>query len=949
MVESMRDSVKAAPKHQARIASAVGSVMLVVACACASAREAPAVPSPSLDPETVTGVLANGMHYYVHASRVPSGHTELRLVVRASAELDEPGLEGTAHFLEHMAFRGTSHFPANSLLAALRGAGIRFGADVNASTGYDATVYRIAVPAGSSVDTERALIILHDWAQGMSLDSAQVEVERGVVLEEWRSRLGRSARLRAREDSILYAGTAYAKHDPVGDSSSIARIGAADLRRFYARWYRPRRMAIVAVGDVDPRAIEARIRSMFETWREPPSPPREHHPEAGSARIPSVAILADPSVSVARVAMLRRAAGENSATLAGFRERVADDLYANLLGDRLLELAADSTRPFGSWAITSDARQPTGAYRRVAVTAPDGDVVRALTAVLTANESVARYGFTTAEIARGRAVLLRTLASDSAASESDERVAQACIDDFLRRAPLLNAAQRGALTRQALTSITAAELRARATAWRDSVDRMVLVTVPGSGGAQRVPAASLEQIFLDVQREAVTPHVDRAVGRELLGRIPPRGAIVDERLVADGQVLQWTLSNGARVLLEQTANEPAGILVRGYGAGGLATAPNSEYATARLATELLATGGLGTHDAADLARHLAGSSVQVRAEIGERSQAITGSGAPADAELLFQLLHLQFTAPRLDTMAVRSWRAQRRAELEESEREPAGIVATILSQGEARGAPTAAQLDSVDAQGALRFYRERFGDASRLTFVIVGAFTPSAIRPLVTRYLASLPSAWTASRVFDAYDDAPGGRAVLRRALLSEPRAESFAMYRGSIVFDRDSLYALQSLADVLQLRLMERLRESLGGTYGVSVQVHTVPPPRSRYELSIEYESSPDRSEALESALREEIVALREEGPSAREVAEVAAMQRQALASAFRDDAFWLRGVEQWDRFGWPMNDGQRSLASLVWPDRELLRRAARRFLDEANLVRITLLPARDEGSTRP
>ncbi len=900
-----------------------------------------------LDPAIVTGQLPNGLRYYVRRNARPANRAELRLAVNAGSILEAPDQRGLAHVAEHMAFNGTRSFARHELVDFLESIGMRFGPDLNASTSFDETIYQLLIPSDRPGLLERGIQILEEWASAITFDSTEIEKERGVVIEEWRLGQGASNRMAQRQLPVLFRGSPYADRLPIGTRESLESFTHEALRRFYRDWYSPDLMAVVAVGDFEPDSVVRLIRTHM--GRIPPADNPRPRPAYGVPLRDSaaVAIATDREASSTSVAVYFLRPGGEQGTRAAYRQSLVAGLYARMLNDRLYELTQRPDPPFiGAGAGESGLVRHARAFSLGAAVADTG-VVRGLEAVLTEVERVERHGFTAAELERAKQDLLRAYEQGYAERDKLESgpLAEEYVRHFLAGEPAPGIAYEYQLVRDLLPGITLAETNAAARAWFALRDQVILVNGPERAGLEMPEPAQLLALFQEVAARDVAPYVEDLSDAPLVAATLAPKPIRSETTDAALGTTRWTLANGVTVIARPTDFKADEVLLSGFSPGGTSLAPDSLFLAASLATQVVGLGGLGEFNAVDLQKRLAGKAVQVSPYVATYEEGLRGSASPRDLETLFQLVYLQFTAPRADSQAFEAFRANARAALANRGASPTvafqDTLTVTLAQHHPRSRPlSVAIVDSLDLDRSLRIYHDRFGDASDFTFVIVGSFALDSLRPLVERYLANLPAAGRREQWRDIGIRPPPGRVEreVRRGI--EPRAQTQLVLSGAMSYTRSERFLLGALAQVLELTLREALREDLGATYGVSVSAAPTRVPREQYTLSIGFGSDPTRVAELLEVVRVHLDSLRRLGPDEREIAKVRETIVRARETQLRENGFWLGQLAAAERNGEDPRQILDPSDLLALLTRETLRDAARRYLDERNVVRVTLLP---------
>jgi zinc protease len=899
------------------------------------------------DPKIIVGTLPNGIRYYVRSNAKPEKRAELRLVINAGSILEDDDQRGLAHFLEHMAFNGTARFPKNQLVSYLESVGMRFGPDINASTSFDETIYELQIPTDSSSIEGKAFDILEDWARGITLDTTEIAKERGVVIEEWRLGRGADARMADKQLPILLKGSRYADRLPIGLKTTLETFKPASLERFYADWYRPDLMAVMAVGDFDPKQIEKLIKDHFSDV--PAKPNGRQRAKYGVPDQDStlVAIATDKEAEYTTASIYFKMPHRQSNTVGGYKLDLTESLFSMMLNDRLDEIRQKPDAPFiGAGGGKSNFLGDRDAFTLTAFV-PDGGVLRGLDAVLAEAVRLQKHGFTATELARAKQNLLRSY--ERTYAERDKRQSANLIGEYIRNF-LNNESIPGIefeypLAQRLIPAITLADVNRLTGQWLSSKNRVIAVNAPEKAGVTVPSEGQLLAVFDSVTSRDLAAYNDGSALRPLVSRKPKAATIVTRSTVPEIGVTNWTLSNGVRVILKPTDFKADEVLILGSSPGGSSRLSRAEFPLAREATTLVTEGGVGAFNQIELQKALAGKAASAAPGIGELTEFISGRGSPKDIETAFQLMYLYFTQPRPDSTAVVALKQRFRAALANRGVSPeeafSDTLSVTLSNHHPRSAPiTVATVDSLDLGASLEFYQDRFADASDFTFVIVGNFTVQGIQPLVLTWLGGLPSIQRKETFGDVGMHTPEGveKRDVRRG--TEPKARTTIVFNGPFEWTRDNRYALASLAEVLRMRLRDVLREELGGTYGVSVSQSSERDPRQEFQFVIDFGSSPEKADTLRAAVFEELHKIKKDGPTAEEIEKVREMQRRSEETEMRQNGFWLNALASAARYN---QDPKMILrrgelrASLT---QAMVRDIAAKYLSESRYVQVRLLP---------
>jgi zinc protease len=898
------------------------------------------------------GTLANGLRYFVRANNAPKQRAELRLVVNAGAVLEDDDQRGLAHAVEHMAFRGTRHFPRRAVVDYLQSIGMREGEDINARTTQDETVYRFTVPTDRSGVLDTAMAILADMAHEVSFDPQEARTEGGIVFAEWRSSRGARARLSRDRDALLLGDSRYTSRPTIGDTAVLRRFDVRAMRRFYDDWYRPELMAIVAVGDFDAPAVEQMIKKRFSAL--PPSATRRARPEIGAPRVmPSrAATLTDAEATSTRASLWFPRASVPRRRIADYRKELIDELWRDILNARLDDVADQPGSPLLS--AGSDARQVVRPLDAEVVAASVTESGAAAAVDILAGEvaRLAARGPTAREFkARSDALLRRRRQAQEYLDSSDD-VAESFVDEFLTGDVALNRESSWVLARDLLPTIHAADVLAAARRMSIDSGALVLVTGPSRRALASVtPASLVTRARLATVRAAVA-QVDVPDSVTLIEHPPEPGKVESEHTLAEEEAYDLTLSNGMRVILKPTGFVSDQIEFRLVGAGGASLASDADYPSAYLSDAVIGSTGVGPMTGTRLGRLLDASSIDLSPRVTDEAIEFSGSTAPHDLETLFQLLHLYFTSPRADASAFRRYRERVMAFVSHRSADPDAVfydsVAVTTTQHHPRGLKSGAPFYSaVSLPRALAFWNARVSNASSFTLVVTGDFSLEIMRPLVLRYLGSLPGG-ARERSRDNGIRFPTG--VVRRAVVAGvgPKAKTQIAFSGPFNNSSESSTALDAARDVAELALGERLRETLAGTYGVNVYSSFSIVPPARYIVTIEFEASPDRIDQLAEAALAELARLHTVGPTKAEVDKIRAAEVRDLDGKMESNSYWATELSTHARMGWPLTSIRTHQQVAKHLTVEGLRDACAKFLDASSYTRVTMYPQRAARATQ-
>ncbi len=932
-----------------RVAAGCAGVALAVASRPAAAQS----PVLQRDSAVYTGKLPNGLRYWIRHNSYPAHRLELRLVVHAGSILEADDQRGLAHFIEHMAFNGTTHFARNDLVKYLESIGVRFGADLNAETSFDQTIYILPVPTDSAGVVPRAFDVLQDWAMGDQFDSSEVVAERGVVLGEWRSGLGAGSRVRDREFPVLFQGSRYASRLPIGDTAIIAHAEPSQLKQFYHDWYRPDLMGIVAVGDFPVDSIRALIESHFAGMRNP-----AHERPRTDAAVPDlpgtrVAVITDSELTGTGVQLLIRRPTVVFQTEADERRELIYRLFANIAGQRIGTLVQNPSVPYTGMSFGPSRLIRDISVFALGVSGKEGQSAAAFRAALAELRRFDEHGVLPAELDRAKATIERG-AEDAAAeqghTESDEYVGD-YINAFLNGDITISAAEELALVRRMLPTITVDEMNAAIRDASQGNDRFIALTAPARSSATLPGADSLRAIVRETDTLTTAPWTEAALAAVLVPDPPTPGRIVSETTNRDVGVTDWKLSNGVRVLVKPTDFKADQVLMTADIPGGYSTIPDSLLLDAQLAVPYAMAGGAGVFDAPSLAKRMAGKIAQVFPTADETSSDLVAISAPKDLESALQLLWLRVTAPRYDSTAAAALQSAVRTQLANRDLAPTtalqDTVELVMGDHSPRAQPLSVErFNQVDPRESLALYRDFFADFGDATFVIVGAVNVDSLRPLVARWLGGLP-ATSQHRSWRDVQPRPPDSVVERTVHKGkEPVAHQVVAFTGTpAVTDLATRLNGEIAAEVLQQRLLDRLREAMGATYSVTVNVDVALAPHPAYTAVIAFTSAPAQADTMWVAAQQLIDSLRRTGPTADELEKVVAQLHQSTEVAVKTNDWWLQELSEYTSPD-GHDPGQPLSGILDWNKRldavtaAGVQAAARVFFDPARTARFILLP---------
>jgi zinc protease len=845
--------------------------------------------------------LPNGLRYYIRKNGRPEKRVMLQLAVKAGSIDEADDQQGLAHFLEHMAFNGTTRFKPGELIAALESSGARMGPHVNAYTSFDETVYMFQLPTDKPGVVEKGVQALADFAGGMTLDAKEIDKERGVVIEEWRGGLGAGSRLRDQQIPVLYYKSKYAERLPIGKPEVLKTFGPERLRDFYTTWYRPDRMAVIAVGDIEPAQIEALIRTEFGPLQKPSAPPRDRIYEVPLHDETLVKVATDPEAQQSSVSVVRKRARGAQGTVGDYRRDIVHRLVFQMINERFDELSRKPDAQFLGAGAYESGLSPTTATVGLGASVQEGKILPGLSAITVEANRVIKHGFGPAEFDRAKKWMLASYERAYAERDKTESgsYTQEYVNHFLEEEPSPGIEYEIKLLKTLLPGITADEVTAAARQMFDDRSRVILAISPQKTGLAIPAEADLRATVQKAEAVAVTAWNDAAEASELMATEPIPGVVASRSEMPDLGVTVVKFSNGVEAWLKPTDFKNDQVVFSFVSPGGSSLAPPSNYMEATLAPAQVELSGAGGHKAVDLQKLLAGKLASASPFIAPSSHGISGSSTPANLETALQLLNLEFTAPGDDPEAFALIKKQLEAAYLNRDRNPNLLFGEKLAQVNTSGHYTAQPLTldriaKLDRGEIVRFYRQRFANAADFTLVMVGAFKVEDAIPLLAKYVGSLPSKGAATAKF--HDMEIHFPTTIERARVEkgrEPRSQTVVSFAADPPLEENEQSRVDAATEVLEIALRDILREELGETYSVSVGLVQPLPQRGAGRISISFGSAPDKADSMVQRILQEVQRLQKEGPSADLVNRAKEAAHREHETARKQNGFWLSRLQ--------------------------------------------------------
>jgi len=904
-----------------------------------------------------TGTLPNGTKFYVRQNSRPASRVSLRLAVKAGSINEADDQQGLAHLIEHMAFNGSAHFKPGELVSFFEQSGARLGPHVNAYTSFDETVYMLDLPTDKPDVVTQGLNALADFAGGLTLSPEEIDKERGVVIEEWRGGLGAGSRIRDKQFPILFYKSRYAERLPIGKPDILRSAPAARLRAFYDTWYRPDRMAVIAVGDTDPQKLEQGIRTAFADVKARGSAAPDPDRTVPLHDQPLVSVVTDPELTRTNVSILRKRARESEAKVADYRRDLIERFVDHMIDERFGELARKPDAKFLGAGASNGAMSRNVATFSMEASVEDGKLEDGVAVLATEAKRLREYGFTASEMDRAKkwmAAFYERAYSERDKTESGS-YAQEYLDNFLEGEPSPGIAYEHRLVEQLLPGISVNEASALIKSLLVDNSRVILATSPQKPGIKVPTDTELQAALTAANAAPVAAWTETATATALMDTPPAPAAISGRRTIDALGVTVVKFANGVEAWLKPTDFKNDQIIFNLNAVGGTSLAAPADYIDASLSTGYVALSGVGGLKALDLQKMLAGKLAAARAFTSLTTHGITGSAAPAQLETALQLLYQTFMKPGDDPEAFALLKRQLEASIANRGRAPGQVFAEKVSQINSSNHYTAEplteqKLASISREKMLSFYKQRFANAADFTFFMVGAFSVDEALPLLARYVGSLPSTGAGAangspRRAAAYRDVglhfPQTTEQAKVEAGREPRGQTVMSFFADPSEDPSDQERASEAATVLEIALRDILREELGQTYTVSVGLSQPLPQRGAGYMQVRFGAAPENIDSMRDRVLKEIVRLQDEGPSADLTNRAKENARRTYEVALKQNDYWLGRLQSVTMFGRDPGEILTRNARIDAITPQVLQESFKRFFPKDRSTVVTLVPA--------
>ena len=903
-----------------------------------------------LDTAVHTGVLPNGFTYYIRYNNEPKNRVFLYLVNKVGSVLEDDDQLGLAHFMEHMNFNGTTHYPKNDLVDYLQKSGVRFGADLNAYTSFDETVYQLPIPADDPAVVKNGFQIMRDWAQNATLDSIEINKERGVVIEEERLGRGASERMERQYFPVLLNQSRYAVRLPIGKVEILNSFPPATIRRFYADWYRPDLQALVVVGDINVDQTEALIKQLFSDLKTPSNERPRTKYKAPLTGTNQFLVVTDKEMPVIELQVLIKHPEEQLITEESYLHSMQHQLFNQMISERFDALSQTPNLPYiNAGAYISGLLGSLDAFS-LNITLKSGKLKEGFQLAWELIEKVKRFGFTQTELERAQQNYL--IGMEAAFKEKNKTSSDAFVGEYQRN--FLNREASPGITweyhfvKDHIAEITLDQINTIVKEYIRDKDRDILILAPEKDKNELPDSATVTGWMLAVNQGKLSAYADDVSNQPLLSKKPVPGKLLSEKMIPALGVTELKLSNGVKVILKPTDFKNDEIQFAAYSPGGSSLYSDAAYANASNAA-FTSSFGVSSFNPVQLNNMLTGKIVQVYPEISERTEGISGSAVPKDLETAFQLIYLRFTSPRKDTVLFNNIISNSKEIIKTRYSDPNNVfidtVKLVLGNYNFRRTPPSVEkLDQIRLEKIYRIYKERFADASGFTFVFVGNFKVDSILPLIKTYLGSLPALHKHEMARDLGIHIPAGKMKKKVYKGSENKATVRMVFSGDYIFSPENNAVLNALNEVLEIKITQHLREDESEVYSPSVEVNYNKFPKSRYAFTISFGCAPANTDHLMDMVMKDISKLRQEGPTAEDLNKVKAEYKRVYELQLTQNGFWtdylIRQSQNQENpeqvLGYPQRLEKITAASL--------QKAAQEYLSGKNDLRFVLLPEKKE-----
>ena len=905
-----------------------------------------------IDSAVRVGKLENGLTYYIRHNEYPKQRAEFHIAQAVGAILEEDHQNGLAHFLEHMAFNGTEHFAGKGIIEYFESIGVNFGGNINAYTSLDETVYRLSeVPTTREGIIDSALLVMHDWACGLLLLEDEIDNERGVIREEWRTGMGADRRMWKRSNQLKYPGSQYAKRDVIGDTAVINNFAYDALRDYYKKWYGPDNQAVIVVGDIDVDQIEQKIKAL---WADVPARTnRGERPlySVDDNQEPIVAIVRDKEAQRSRIeAIFKKEALPQAlrGTNLAYTRDLVFDLVCDMLNNRFQELAIKPEASFtAAGSYYDEIVKGKDAFTAVYI-AKQGQEAQAYQDLLIQLEKMRRYGFTATELDRVKKEWLSAYekAYNERGTVRNIRRAQECIRHYLDGALMPGEEWEYQAVQQILPAISLAMLNELAQ--QLVTDDNLIICFQTTEEAVLPNETEAVELLAAVKNEEIEAPVEEAIREKLVEVAPKAGKIKKVKQNAQLGVTEWTLSNGIRVLIKPTQFKQDEILFEGISLGGASLVATEDLPSSMLAATIVDFSGLGDMSMTDLQKALTGKNVSHSTSINSNSESVSGSSTVKDLETLLQLNYLSFTAPRRDEEAFQTLINILKSQLANRDKNPKVAFSDTIQMMATNYSPRTvlqdmAWVEKVDLDKAMAVYKARLANPADFIFTFVGNVNPNdtTFQKMVCTWLGGMETAGKREQPLDHNVRVVPGKQNNEFAREMETKTASNRIQYTSYDFEYSLPNALnmEMIGRILSTRYLESIREREGGSYGVGCagRLDKLPKPTAR--LFMQFDTDPEKQEKLLSIIHEEVNTIVKDGPLAKDLNK----EKESMLKDFQEDleknGYWQYVLEMYYMYGINYIADYKTAVENITA--ETVQETLKKLVASGNVFEVVMMPA--------
>ncbi len=855
------------------------------------------------DPDVVTGKLDNGLTYYIRNNHKPANKVELRLAVKAGSILENEQQLGLAHFMEHMNFNGTKNFQKNDLVSYLQSIGVQFGADLNAYTAFDQTVYILPIPTDKPGNLEKGFQIIEDWAHNAMLTDKDIDEERGVVLEE--SRLGKGAndRMMKKYFPKMAEGSLYAQRLPIGKDEILKHFTYDKVRSFYHDFYRPDLQAVIIVGDIDVATAKKMLVAHFAGLKNPsPEKPRNYI-TVTPRKAPEAMVVTDKEATntILNIKFPYTKKSEN-VVVGDYRKDLVRSLAMQMMNMRFTDLAQGGNPPFAFGQVgNDDLIHGYESFEAFAVVGADG-VDKALMATTAELLKAKEYGFNASELELARKDMMSNIEKvhNEKATTDSKNYVEEYIRAFLDKESFPGIDNEYSYYKAMLPTITVAEVNAVAKKWMENKNTFTLVTAPDKSDVKLPTDKELLELTAKGFKQEIKKEEEKKVASSLMTTKPTAGKVVSTQKEDGFNATTYTLSNGIKVTIKPTDFKSDEILMKGIKKGGTNGYGVADRSNAKFATDLMDAMGYGSFSPTDIEKVLAGKKIEASMVIGDVDDEVNCSSTITDFESMLQLTYLQIMQPRKDAELFKAFKDKQSSMVKFISGNPQAAfsdttIKTLYGNNPlARMViPTSADFDKLDLDRAMAIYSNEFGSADGYHFMVVGNVKPETVIPLLETYLGSIPSKGKSAEFKDNGVRPIKGMNTLKFNKGKEKKSMILSIYYNETPYSEDFALKTKAVAEVLNIKVIEELREKMGAIYGGGFNANVGKEPYERYSIQLALPCGPENVDKLIAASADEINKLKQNGPDAKDLDKVKSQWKEKYKTDIKENKFWAEKMQ--------------------------------------------------------